>query len=101
MARDTLTGPVPVDVGAVHKGKGKGKGKKGKGKGKDKNKEKDEREPATYLAAEIVCSYCHWKGHRNRDCKTFEKDKDNIGVNAVEQAPGLTPGAVAASVTPS
>ena len=52
MDRDTLTGPVPIDVGAVHKGKGTGKGK-GKGKGKDKNKEKDkERDPAKVTASE-------------------------------------------------
>ena len=50
----------------------------------------------------MICYYCHRKGHRKRDCRTFEKDKDKKGVNAVEQAPGLTPGAAAApSVTPS
>ena len=50
----------------------------------------------------MICYYCHLKGHRKRDCRTFEKDKDKKGVNAVEQAPGWTPGAAAApSVTPS
>ena len=48
MARDTLTGSVPMDIGAVHKGKGKGKSK-GKGKEK-KDKEKD---PATNPDAEV------------------------------------------------
>ena len=37
-----------------------------------------------------------------RDCRTFERDKDRKGVNAVKQTPGLTSGAAAApSVTPS
>ena len=69
----------------------------GQGKNKDKDKEKD---PATNPDAEMVC-HCHRKGHRNRDCRTFEKDKDKKGVNAAGQAPGLTPGAAAApSATP-
>ena len=63
MARDTLTGPVPMDIGAVHTGKGKGKEKKGS----------------------------HRKGHRKRDCRVFDRDKK--GVNAVEQAPSLVFGA--------
>ena len=41
------------------------------------------------------------EGHRKRDCSTFEKDSKK-GVNAVDQAPGLTPGAGATpSGTPS
>ena len=49
----------------------------------------------------MICYYCHRKGHRKRNCRTFEKDKDKKGLNAVEQAPELTPGAAAApSVTP-
>ena len=59
MARDTLTGPVPMDIGAVYKGKGKGKGKD-KGKNKEKDKEND---LATNPDAEVVCHHCHWKGH--------------------------------------
>ena len=102
MARETLNGPTPMDVSAIYKGKkGKDKGKgKGKSKGKsdDKGKEKD---PAANPDAEIICYYCHRKGHRKRDCKAFEKDSKK-GVNAVDQAPGLTPGADAAlSGTPS
>ena len=107
MARETLNGPTPMDVSAVCKGKkgkekGKGKGKKGKGKSKgktdDKGKEKD---PAANPDAETICYYCHRKGHRKRDCRTFEKDSKK-GVNAVDQAPGLTPGAdTAPSGTPS
>ena len=102
-ARDTPTGPVPMDIGAVHKGKGKGKGKKGKGKskGKGSNKKKD---PATNPDAKVVCYHCHRKGHRKKDCRVLERerDKDKKGVNAVEQALGLTPGvAGASSVTPS
>ena len=58
MARDTLTCLAPMDIGAVHKGKSKGKSK-------EKDKEKD---PATNLDAEVVCYYCHRKGHRKRDC---------------------------------
>ena len=51
--------------------------------------------------AEIICYYCHQKGHRKRDCRAFEKDSKK-GVTAVDQAPGLTPGADAApSGTPS
>ena len=75
---------------------------KGKGEGKNKEKDKDkEKNPATNPDAETICYYCHRKGHRKQDCRTFEKDKDKKGVNAVEQAPGLTPGAAAApSVTP-
>ena len=90
-----------MDVSAVHKGKGEGKEKKGKGKGKGmgKNKEKD---PATNPDAEMICYFCHRKGHRKRDCRTFETDKDKKGVNAVEQALGLkTAAAAAPSVTPS
>ena len=92
MVRDTLTGPAPMDVRAVYKGKGKGK-----------NKEKDkEEDPTTNPDAEMVCDYCDLKGHRKRDCRTFEKDKDKKGENAVEPAPGLTPRVAAApSVTPS
>ena len=96
-----------MDVSAVYIGKkgkekGKGKGKKGKGKSKvksdDKGKEKD---PAANPDAEIVCYYCHRKGHRKRDCSAFEKDSKK-GVNAVDQAPGLTPVVDAApSGTPS
>ena len=103
MARETLNGPTPMNVSAILKGKkgkekgGKGKGKKGKGKGKgkidDKGKEKD---PAANPDAEIICYYCHRKGHRKRDCRTFEKDSKK-GVNAVDQAPGLTLGADAAA----
>ena len=101
MARDTLTSPTPMDIGAIHKGKGKGKEKKGSGrnnsKGKDKDKEKD---PTTNPDAEMACYYCHRKGHRKRDCRVFDRDKK--GVNAVEQAPGLMLGAASASsVTPS
>ena len=61
-----------------------------------------EKDPAANPDADRICYYCHRKGHRKRDCRTFEKDKDKKGVNAVEQAPGLTPSAAAApSVTPS
>ena len=82
MARETLNGPTPMDVSAVYKGKkgkekGKGKGKKGKGKNKgrsdDKGKEKD---LAANPDAEIICHYCHRKGHRKRDCRTFEKGRE-------------------------
>ena len=90
MARDTLTGLAPMDVSAVYKGKGKGK---------EKDEEKN---PATNPDAEVICYCSHRKRHRKRDCRTFEKDKDKKGVNAVEQAPGLTPRATAApSVTSS
>ena len=92
MGRDTLTGPAPMDIGAIHKGKGKGKGKKGKGTGKGKDKKKD---PTTNPDAEMICYYCHRKGHRKRDCRVFDRDKK--GVNAVQQAPGLMLGAASAS----
>ena len=96
MARETLNGPTLMDVSAVWKGK-KGKGKS-KGKSDDKGKEKD---PAANPDAEMICYYFHRKGHRKRDCKTLEKEIKK-GVNAVDQAPGLTPGADAApSGTPS
>ena len=107
MARETLNGPTPMDVSAIYKGKKgkencKSKGKKGKGKSKgkidDKVKEKD---PTATPDAEIICYYCHRKGHRKRDCRAIEKDNKKGG-NAVDQAPGLTPGADAApSGTPS
>ena len=51
MARDTRTGPAPMEIGAVHKGKEKGKENKGKGKGKSKGKE--EKDPATHSDAEV------------------------------------------------
>ena len=107
MARETLNDPTPMDVSAVYKGKkgkekGKGKGKKGKGKSKGKSDDKGkEKDPAANPDAEIICYYCHRKGHRKRDSRTFEKDSKK-GVNAVDQAPGLTPGADATpSGTPS
>ena len=98
MARETLNGPTPMDVSAIYKGK-KGKGKKGEGKSKGKSDDKGkEKDPAANPGAE---NYCHRKGHRKRDCRAFEKDSKK-GVNAVDQAPGLTPGADAApSGTPS
>ena len=93
MTRDTLTGPAPMDVSAVYEGRGKGKGKNCKGKGKNKDKEKGSH-------GEPRCSD-HRKGHRKRNCRTFEQDKEK-GVDAVVQAPGLSPGSAAApSVTPS
>ena len=101
MAPETLNGPTPMDVSAVYKGKKgqeKGKGKGKKGKGKSKGKEKD---PAANPDAQTICYYCHRKGHSKRDCRTFEKDSKK-GVNAVDQAFGLTLGADAApSGTPS
>ena len=101
MARDTLSGPARMDIGAIHKGKGKGKSKekkgKGKSKGKGKNKDKD---PTTNPDVEMICYYCHRKNHRKRDCRVFDRDKK--GANAVEQAPGLMFGAASASaLTPS
>ena len=92
-----------MDVSAVYKGTslGKVKGKKGKSKGKGKAKHKNkEKDPAAN--PDVSCDFCHWKGRRKRDCRSFEKDKDKKGVNAVEQAPGLTSWAVAApSGTPT
>ena len=66
-------GPRHTDrpVSAVYKGRSKGKGKKGKGKNKEKDKD-----PAANPDAEMICYHCHWKGHRKRDSRTFEKDKD-------------------------
>ena len=87
MARETLNGPTPMDVSAIYKGK-KGKGKS-KGKNDGKGKEKD---PAANPDAETICFCCHRRGHRKRHCRAFEKDSKK-GVNAVDQAPGLTPGA--------
>ena len=52
MARDTLTGPAPMDVSAFYKGKGKGKGKRKKGKGK--NMEKEKQIPAANPDAEMI-----------------------------------------------
>ena len=107
MARETLNGPTPMDVSAVHKGKkgkekGKSKGKKGKGKSKGQSDDKGRRRvPAANPDAEIICYYFHRKGHRKRDCRAFEKDSMK-GVNAVDHAPGLTPAADAVpSGTPS
>ena len=67
MARDTLTGPTPMDVSAVYKGRGKGKGKNCKGKNKNKDKDKDKGSHG-----EPRCSD-HRKGHRKRNCRTFEQ----------------------------
>ena len=98
-ARETLNGPTLMDVSAVYKGKegkekGKGKGKKGKGK-------RARGRTTTTGRRTMICYYCHRKGHRKRDCRTFEKDSKK-GANAVDQALGLTPGADAAlSGTPS
>ena len=66
------------DIGAAHKGKGEGKSK--------------EMDPATNHDAEAVCHHCHRKDHRKRDCEALERGKDRKGVNAAEDAPGLTPG---------
>ena len=96
-----------MDVSAIYKGqkgkeKGKGRDKKGKGKSKGKIDDKgEEKDPTANPDAEIICYYYHRKGHRKRDCRAFEKDSKK-GVNAVDHAPGLTPGAdVAPSGTPS
>ena len=67
------------------KEKDKGKGKKGKGKSKGKSDDKGkEKDPAANPDAEIICYHC-------RKGSAFEKDSKK-GVNAVDQAPGLTPG---------
>ena len=58
-----------MDVSAVYKGKAKGKNQ-------EKDKEKD---PAPNPDAEMICYYCHRKGHRKRDCTTFENGKDKKG----------------------
>ena len=58
MARETLTGPAPMDVSAVYKGKGKNN---------EKDKEKD---PATNPDAEMICCCCHPKGRRKLGCRT-------------------------------
>ena len=75
MARETLNGPTPMDVSAIYKGK-KGKGKS-KGKIDEKGKEKD---PTANPDAEIICYYCHRKGHRKRDCRAIEKDNKKGGL---------------------
>ena len=62
--------PAPMDVNAVHKGKGKGKGKGKRSKGKGKWKDE---EAAVNPDAEVICYYCHRKGHRKRDCRKMEK----------------------------
>ena len=49
MARDTLTGSVPMDVSAVYKGKSSSKGKGEKGKSNGKGKAKDRRIPRRTL----------------------------------------------------
>ena len=62
MARDTLSGPAPMDVSAVHKGSGKGKGKDTGKKGNDKGKLKDnDKEAAANSDAEVMCYCCHRK----------------------------------------
>ena len=109
MARDTLTGPRHADRPGLgghrrhSQGQGQRQGKKGKGRNKSKGngKEKDkEKDPRTNPDAEMICYYCHRKGHRKRDCRVFDRDKKCV--NAVEQAPGLMLGAASASsVTPS
>ena len=99
MARDTLTGSVPMDVSAVYKGKSSSKGKGEKGKSSGKGKVQGQKDPAANPDAEMICYFHHTKGQRKRDCMTFEKDKDKKGVNAVDKQ---TFGAVAApSGTPS
>ena len=81
MARDALTGLASMDVSAVCKGKGKGRVQ---GKNKEKDKEKD---PASNLKTRL---------------QYVRERQGQEGVNAVEQAPGLTPGAAAVlSVSPS
>ena len=56
MARDTSSGPAPMDVSAVCKGKCKEKGKQGKGKGKWKDEDKD-KEPAVNRDAEVCATF--------------------------------------------
>ena len=96
MDRDTLTGPAPMDIGAVQKGKEKGKGKKGKGKnkskskgkGKEKDKEKRRTQMQNYRGTTVT-----GKVTGSVTASGFERDRDKNGVNAVDQAPGLTLGA--------
>ena len=86
MARDTLSGPTPMDVGAVYKGKGKGKSKGKKGKGKGKVKDKDtEKDPVANPDAGVICYHCHRKGHRKRDCRVLASEKQKKHVNSVEE----------------
>ena len=70
MARD-VSGPAPMDVGAVYEGKGRGKeqGKTGKGKGKWKEKDKDN-EAAANLDAGVICWYGHRKRHRKLETQS-------------------------------
>ena len=63
------------------------KSKRGKGKGQGKDRRHGEREP-NVTVAEVICYYCHRKGHRKRDRRTMEKDRGKKGVNVVEQTPG-------------
>ena len=106
-ARDTLTGPAPMDIGAVQKGKEKGRGKKGKNKskgkgknkskGKGKEKEKRRTQMQSYFATTVT-----GKVTGSVTASGFERDRDKKGVNAVDQAPGLTPGAAGVRLeTPS
>ena len=89
MNRVTQTESVSMHVSAVFEDMSSDKDKEKKDKVKDKNKEKD---PATNPDAEMICYCCLQNGHHMRDCRSCEKDKDKKGVNAAQQALGLTPG---------
>ena len=91
------SGPAPMDIGAVEKGKAKGKGKSGgkdKGEGKKgfasrsdsgKGFGKDAKDAAKKPDSEVVCFYCHKKGHRKADCRALAADRQKkpAGVNAL------------------
>lgn len=104
-------GPQPMEVDAIQfKGKGKhGKGKSDKGKGKsfskgkfDKEKGKSSKGKGKQMdAGKNVCLYCHKPGHWKRDCRKFQRDKQNGNVRQVEQSDVQQNGQSSAGIVPS
>ena len=67
------------------KDKGKGKSKDGKGKGKDPPNPKAKPKAKAKSNPDVVCHYCHKKGHYQRDCRKLKSDQASGKVRAVTE----------------
>ena len=67
------------------KDKGKGKSKDGKGKSKDPPNPKAKPKAKAKSNPDVVCHYCHKKGHYQRDCRKLKSDQASGKVRSVTE----------------